>query len=138
MNPRIKSILIVIAGTVMATITIMIMESLPLGLEISEEIRSNPVELENFLSHIPFYWYLWIAFGYAVGSLVGGATVHLLDMDSNRNVVKLSAILMTLGILNMLMITQPWWFWGHLIVYFPSAFLGQQIVKRFKKNNLPH
>lgn len=133
MKARFKNIFIVIAGMAVSVMLIMTMQSIPVGPELTDETRNNPELLNAFLLHLPWYAYLWIAFGYAIGSMFGGAAVHLLNPDSNRNIVKLSAVLMTLGILNMLLIAQPWWFWGHLIVYFPSAFLGQQIVKRMRE-----
>jgi hypothetical protein len=135
MKTRIKNIFIVIAGMAAAVIVMMIMESIPVGPELTDETRNNPELLNAFLLQLPWYAYLWIAFGYSIGSIFGGAVVHLFNPDSNRNIVKLSAVLMTFGILNMLLIAHPWWFWGHLIVYFPSAFLGQQIIKKIQKRN---
>lgn len=106
MNIRIQNFLAVLGGMVSAIIIIMLMESIPAA------VSQDPVLLKEFMLSQPVYLYGWIALGYAIGALVGGMVAHWIGKGNNKNIVRLSAVLMTLGILNMLMIPQPWWFWG--------------------------
>ncbi len=135
MNIRLQNFLAVLGGMVIAIIIIMLMESIPVGPEMPAAVSQDPILLKEFMLSLPVYLYGWIALGYAIGALVGGMVAHWIGKGNNKNIVRLSAVLMTLGILNMLMIPQPWWFWGHLVVYFPAAFIGQQWAKKWSRSD---
>jgi hypothetical protein len=135
MNIRFRNFLAVLGGLTASIIVMMLMESIPVGPEMPAEVAQDPALLRAFMLSLPAYLYGWIALGYALGSLIGGMVAHWIGKGNNKNIVRLSAALITLGILNMLMIPQPWWFWGHLLVYFPFAFLGQQWAKKWSRSN---
>ena len=131
MKTNIKSILSVIAGVIVAVISIASLEMIPIGPHIPVEVQNDPVQLEHFMSQLPMYLYGWITLCYAIGSFVGGITTSLFIGGNQRLTIRLSSILMAFGILNLLTIPQPWWFWFHLIVYFPATWLGLWFSKRF-------
>jgi hypothetical protein len=134
MNIRLRNFLAVLGGFITAIMVLLLMESVPDGHDVPDDIAQDPAQLEHFMMNLPAYFYGWIALGYAIASLAGGMVTHWIGKGNNKNIVRLSAVLMTLGILNMLMIPQPWWFWGHLLLYFPAAFLGQQWAKKWPRS----
>ena len=124
----IRRLLSVIAGIAIGVITIIILESVshfmyPPPDDIYFE---NPDRLKSIMADAPIGSLILVIVAYALGAMAGGFTTCLMA-NRSKKVLALTTglILMVFGILNMIMIPHPWWFWlMSLPVYMPMACAG--------------
>ncbi len=123
-----RSILAVIAGLVLGVVLIFVVESaghfvypLPADLDMT-----NPEALKNLMANAPVGALLFVILAWAVGSFGGGWLATRLAQKSHvMHALIVGGLLMAAGIMNMLMIPHPVWFWVlGLAVYLPAAYAG--------------
>ena len=135
MNPTLKRVLTVIAGLVTGMIVVGLVEQLgmmiyppPADLDIN-----NPEMMSAYVKSAPIGSLLFVVLAWAVGAFAGTAVSSLIDRSYGRTAAyMIGGILMIAGIMNMVMIPHPLWFWVSVLVFIPSALLGYRVVERAK------
>jgi hypothetical protein len=130
----VRSVVAVLVGVVIATVGILALESLGhLVYPLPEGVNPNDMEaLKKVLPTMPVGAFLCVLFMYAVGSFVGGLIAGWIARRAQTvHALIVGAILMALGVVNMLMLPHPGWFWAaSLLVYLPPAYLGSRLAPR--------
>lgn len=126
-----KSVLSIVVGVFAAMATIMLMEMLghavyppPEGVNFED-----PVAIAAMVATLPIGALLMVILAYAVGALVGGIVAGLIKpkIQSYQPIV-VGAILTVFGLMNLMMIPHPIWFWvATLLCFVPFAFIGGKI-----------
>jgi uncharacterized protein YacL len=123
-----RSILAVVAGLVLGVVLIFAVESLghfvyppPSDLDMT-----NPEALKNLMANAPVGALLFVILAYVIGSFGGGWLAARLAQKSHvMHSLIVGGLLMAAGIMNMLMIPHPTWFWIiSLVLYLPAAYAG--------------
>ncbi|MBN4051924.1 hypothetical protein JYT53_00315 [Cytophagaceae bacterium AH-315-L13] len=88
--------------------------------------------LAELIQNAPIGALLFVILAWAVGSFGGGLVASLIsNEDKIRKALIVGVVLMILGIMNMLMVPHPIWFWIlGMAVYLPMAYLGGKIGDR--------
>lgn len=129
-----RSILAVALGFVLGIVLIAVMQSLghfiyppPEDLDLT-----NPEALKNLIDSAPVGALLLVVLAYAVGSFGGGWLAARLAQKSHiLHGMIVGGLLMTAGIMNLLMIPHPLWFWiVSVAAYFPAAYAGARFGQR--------
>lgn len=127
----IKNVLAILAGWVGASVVIFAIEQA--GHYNNPKAAISQQQLIN--GEIPMFpnsLLYWILSAYVIGSFAGG----LISGAINRLKAKflgsaVGALLMVMGIINMLIIPHPAWFWlASNLVYIPMGYLGGRIMQR--------
>lgn len=100
----------------------------PSGLDLSD-----PEVLKTLIENAPMGALMMVLAGWYLGSVAGGAvTQKLLKHPTLLYSVITGAILNVSGIVNMLMIPHPAWFWGAAnCLFIPGAFTGYYLANKF-------
>jgi hypothetical protein len=127
----------IVAGFIVASIVMMIFESLngrvlyPELAKAAQGVTDREV-LRSLLASAPSGAFLVVIAGWLVGSVAGGWLAALTAGRSGQLHGLLLGLLLTLaGIANNLMLPPPLWFWiVSLIVLLPSACFGARLAAR--------
>ena len=128
-----KKILSVMLGLAAGVVTIFVMQSIsyvmfppPAGLNLND-----PDVLKEYVKNVPFGAMLALIIGYAIGAFAGGFTARLVYKSGGKGIPLIIGALLTIaGVMNMVMIPHPFWFWiVSLMVFIPSAIAGHGILK---------
>jgi hypothetical protein len=132
-----KNVLAVICGVVAAMVIFFLFEYIshsahpfPKNLDMK-----NSVAMNEYLSSIPFYVFVVVLAGYAVGSFVAGFIIGKMSGSPNRALPLIAGILFTVGaIINLVSIPHPIWFSVvNLLIYIPLVLAGHSTAMK----NLP-
>jgi hypothetical protein len=135
MRSAFRSIAAVFAGFVVASIVMMIFETIngrvlfpELGK--SAEGVTDREKIRALLATAPIGAFMVVIAGWFLGSLAGGwATARLAPRASVAHGLVLGALLTVAGVANNLMIPPPLWFWiVSLLVLMPAAYLGARLA----------
>ncbi len=136
MRPVFRSILAVVAGFVVASAVMMIMESFNgrfLYPELGKmaEGMTDRESIRRLLAGAPAGAFLVVLLGWAIGSLAGGWVAGRIGRRAPiPHGLILGGILTLAGIANNLMIPPPLWFWfASLPVCLPAAYLGARLAR---------
>ncbi|MCB2219058.1 MAG: hypothetical protein KQI35_01595 [Bacteroidetes bacterium] len=91
------------------------------------EIDTGDIESMNaFIAQLPVGAFLFILLAWALGSFAGGLVAGIIHPDQRiRFALVVGVILMLFGLINLLTIPHPLWFWiAGLAVYIPAAYAG--------------
>jgi hypothetical protein len=121
---------IVIACIAFAVVVSLVEQWNPFSTPMPANISVESEEFKRYLEMQPSSAFLWVALGYAVGSLAAGFALSRINQHISTSRITLSGGLMGLAVLNMLTIPHPTWFWLLLIFYFPCFYLGTKIFPR--------
>ena len=90
----------------------------------------DPAFLAEIMKNMPLGAMLTVLAGYALGSVAGGAAATRMHPENGkRNAIIIGVVLLAFGIMNMLMIPHPAWFWvASSAVYVPCALLGRFLL----------
>lgn len=124
----------VVAGLVVGVITITAVEAAGHSLfPVAPAMDPNHPELmADYIKSLPLSALLFIIFAWAMGSLIGGSISTFVSRDQ-KSVTALicGALLMLLGVVNLLTFPHPIWFWVLGIgVYLPFAWVGFRISRK--------
>jgi len=99
---------------------------------------NDPEALKRIINDAPAAALLFVILSWALGSLAGGFIASLIASASKmNNSLVVGGVLMILGIINMLMIPHPIWFWIlGLLVYIPCAYLGGKLGIKLRGNEV--
>ena len=129
-----KTILSIAAGIILGVIIISAVESLghfiyppPANLDLK-----NPEVIKLLMKNAPLGVLLFVILAWASGSLAGGLVSASIAIKSkSRNALIVGGVLTMFGLLNLLMIPHPVWFWVlGLSVFLPCAYLGYIITQK--------
>lgn len=131
-----KKIAAVIAGFVVASIVMMIVEFvngrvLYPDLAKAAEGVTDPEVIRRIMAGAPVGALLVVLLGWLLGGIAGGWSATKIAKDIGLRSGIIVGILLTLaGVANNLMIPPPLWFWiAGLLVLFPSAYYGARLAK---------
>jgi MFS family permease len=132
-DPRIKALLAVLGGVVAGFFVIIICEMLtneffptPKGLDFSDK-SAVTAHLQSASNSM----YLSILIGYIIASFTAGYLTNYLSRALKYKPALLAGVaLMVFGILNMLELWHPTWFWvASIVSYLLFSFLGGTLAK---------
>ena len=128
MNPVVRSILAVVVGMLVAFVIIALVQTVgmrvyppPAGMD-----PSNPESIKAAMAQLPLGALLFVLLAYAAGSVAGGWTAARFAPKSRMmHAMIVGAILLGAGIMNMMTIPHPGWFWASAIaIYLLGAWSG--------------
>jgi len=92
----------------------------------------NPEAMKNLIASAPVGALLLVVLAYAVGSFGGGWLAARLAPKSHiLHGMIVGGLLMAAGIMNLLMLPHPLWFWiVSVAVYLPAAYAGARLSQR--------
>jgi hypothetical protein len=133
-DPRIKALLAVLGGIVTGFIVIIICEIFtsklfpsPKGLDFN-----NKDSVTAHMQSAPIAMYVSILIGYIIASFSAGYVTNFLSKNNKYKPAMLTGVaLMVFGILNMMELWHPSWFWVVSIVsYLIFAYLGGKMANQ--------
>jgi hypothetical protein len=137
MLSALRSIAAVVAGFIVASIVMMIIESIngrflfpELG-KAAEGVTDRE-KIRALVAGAPVGALLVVIVGWILGAIAGGWTTARLSARSTlKHGLVLGALLMLAGVANNLMIPPPLWFWiASLVVLMPAAYFGARLAPR--------
>ena len=130
-----RSVLSIVIGVFAGGATIMLMEMLghaiyppPEGVNFED-----PVAVAAMVAAAPVGALLMVILAFAVGAFAGGLVAGFIKpkLQTYQPLV-VGAIFTVFGLMNLLMIPHPWWFWlASLACFIPMAFLGGRMASKF-------
>ena len=137
MSPILRSIAGVVIGFVVATIIMMVVETVNgkvLYPELGKSAQgvTDREEIKKIMATAPTGAFIVVLAGWMLGSIGGGAVTTLICRGpSHRPALVLGCLLTLAGIANNLMLSPPSWFWiPTLLVFLPSTWLGARLVRQ--------
>jgi hypothetical protein len=135
MRSALRSIAAVVAGFIVASIVMMIVETIN-GRVLYPELAkaANGVTdretLRSLMAGAPLGALVVVIVGWILGGVAGGWTTALIARRAKvRHGLVVGALLTLAGVANNLMIPPPLWFWvASLAVMIPSAYFGARLV----------
>lgn len=127
-----RSILAVLLGLILAGVVIATVEATshqiyppPEGLNLSDPEAALAV-----MSDVPTGALVFVLLAWILGSFTGGwLSARVADRAKTVHAFVVGGILMIAGILNMMIIPRPVWFWiAGLVVFLPFAYLGRLVA----------
>lgn len=130
MSPFLKRLLAIIIGILTAFVIMTIVEGVGSNIyPIPEGSDPNSMEgLRKIMESRPVGAFLIVILGHLLGALCGGAVAKLIDRSNFRNALIVGGLLMVFGLLNLVSLPHPLWFWLDLFIYMPAAYLGAKLV----------
>jgi hypothetical protein len=128
-----RSILAVLLGVVVGGLMVAAVEFVshliyppPPGLD-----PANIEALKTAMANAPAGALLFVLLAWALGSLGGGwLAASIARRSPTRHALIVGAVLMAMGILNMVMIPHPPSFWlAALVLFLPAAYLGARLAR---------
>jgi hypothetical protein len=128
MNPVIRSVLAVIAGMLVAFVLIFVVQGI--GIRVYPPPPGmSPVDPESFKAmrmQVPVRSLLFVLLSYTVGSLAGGwVAARFAPSGKMTHAMILAALLFGAGLMNLMTIPHPAWFWvASSAIYWLAAWSG--------------
>lgn len=128
-----RSIIAVVLGIILGGIVVGLVEHVghlvypaPAGIDMR-----NPEALKTYAANAPVGALLFVILAWALGSLTGGWLAAFIARQSrSQHALIVGGVLMIFGIINMLMIPHPVWFWiVGILVFLPAAYIGARLVQ---------
>lgn len=128
-----RSIVAVVLGIILGGIVVGLVEyvghmiyPMPAGID-----TSNPESLKTYAANAPTGAKLFVILAWALGSLTGGWLAAFVARQSHTQLALIvGGVLMIFGIMNMLTIPSPLWFWiAGILVFLPAAYAGARLVR---------
>lgn len=129
-----RGVLAVIAGLLAGIIIIMFGEMFSHFLfPPSRPIDFNDKEtVKNLMQHMPLIAWIMVLLSWSFGAFGGGIVATLVANEKKQRLaIIVGVILMLVGIINMLRIVSPLWFWiVGLLIFIPSAWMGNKLIEK--------
>ena len=137
MRKAVRGVIAVIAGFVVASAVMMLIESIN-GSVLYPELGKSAQGMTDreairaLLATAPVGAFLVVLFGWVLGSLVGGFIAGWIVWSSpSAHALVLGGLLTLAGIANNLMLPPPVWFWiASLLLLLPAAYAGGRLAPR--------
>lgn len=137
MKTVLRSIAAILAGFVVASIVMMIVETINGNILYPElgKIAAGMTDREQIralIASAPIGALLVVIVGWILGSFAGGLIAALIAARSTlTHAIVLGVLLTCAGVANNLMIPPPMWFWiVSLFVFVPPAYLGGMLAPK--------
>jgi hypothetical protein len=131
MKTKIINLLSIVIACIAFAVAVSIMEQWnPFSTEMPKDVSIESETFRIYMESQPTSAYMWIALGYAVGSIVAGWVLSRFNQHLSTSRITLSGGLMGVGVMNLLTIPHPTWFWLSLLIYFPCIYLGTKIFPK--------
>ena len=136
--PILRSVLAVILGIVLAGFLIWAVEGIghrvypvPEGVDLT-----NPQAVAAFIDEAPLGALLFVILAWGVGTLAGGWLAAMVaGRSATLHALIVGAVMLAGGIMNMVMIPHPPWFWIlGVLVFLPAAWLGARLAPAGRPN----
>lgn len=131
-----RNIVAVVAGMITGSVVIWLIELLGHSLYPPPEgvDPSDPESVRTIMETIQAGALWMLVLAYAVGALVAGFVAAAVSRDASKNAALITGgVLLIFGLINLLMIPHPVWFWVvSLAVYVPFSWIGYRISKLVK------
>ncbi|MBK8724529.1 MAG: hypothetical protein IPL96_00390 [Holophagaceae bacterium] len=135
MRSVLRTIASVILGFIVASIVMMIVESIngrvlhPNLAKAAEGIKDRE-SMRALMASAPVTALLVVIIGWILGSIYGGwVAVRVAGRSSIRPGLVVGVLLTLAGLANNLMLPPPLWFWfASLVVFIPAAYLGARLA----------
>jgi hypothetical protein len=130
MNPVVRSILAVVVGMLVAFVLIALVQMIgmrvyppPPGVD-----ATNLESMKAAVAKVPLGALLFVLLSYTVGSVAGGwVAARFAPKGRMRHAMILAAILFGAGLMNLMTIPHPAWFWvASSAIYWLGAWSGAQ------------
>jgi hypothetical protein len=135
MRSTFRSIAAVVAGFVIASIVMMIIETINgrvLYPELAKAVDGvkDRETIRALLVTAPVGAFLVVGAGWILGGVAGGwATARLAARATTRHGLVLGALLTLAGVADNIMIPPPLWFWiASVVVLMPAAYVGARLA----------
>ena len=135
MGKMIRGILAVIAGFIVASVVMVVVESINGRVLYPEmgklaEMATDREAIRAAIASAPIGALLVVILGWALGSLAGGFVAGWIGRSAPIAHALVLGVLLTLaGIVNNLMLPPPAWFWiATLVVFLPAAYAGARLA----------
>ena len=135
MRPVFRSIAVVVAGFVAASVVMMIIETVNGRVFYPELARAadgmkDREAIRALLASAPVGAFFVVIAGWILGGTAGGwTTARLAARATTRHGLVLGALLALAGVANNLMVPPPLWFWiASLVVLMPAAYVGARLA----------
>lgn len=128
MKKPVRSILAVVVGMLVAFVIIALVQVVgmrvyppPAGMDLT-----NPESIQAAMAQVPLGALLFVLLAYAAGSVAGGwVAARFAPHSRMMHAMIVGAILLGAGIMNMMAIPHPGWFWAAAIaIYLLGAWSG--------------
>ena len=126
-----KSILSILAALIGGTIITFLFEMIgnsiypvPDGMDMT-----NPEVIKKYIQTAPTGALIWVILSWSIATFAAGFIASIIAGKSKLiHAIIVSIVLMMFGIINMLMIPHPVWFWiAGILVYVPLGYLGGKL-----------
>ncbi|MGH7729988.1 MAG: hypothetical protein ACRENJ_01920 [Candidatus Eiseniibacteriota bacterium] len=127
MNPVVRGILAVIAGMLVAFVLIVVVQTIGTRIYPPPPMdRTNIDSIKAAMAQIPLASLLFVLLSYAAGSVAGGwVAARFAPRDKMAHAMTLAALLFCLGIMNLISLPHPPWFWvASSAIYWLGAWSG--------------
>lgn len=122
----------VVAGLIIASLLLSGIQTLGHRIfPLPEGMKSGDLELmREAMAQVSPGALLAVLVSYLLGSFAGGYVAAWISKRYRRSAaVTVGLILMGLGLVNLLLLPHPWWFWiGWALVFVPPAWLGARLA----------
>lgn len=132
MNPKLKSILAVVAGMAAAFIVIILMEMLS-PFKPSEGLDfKDPAVLATYMKQQPTTAFIYLLVTYFLAALVGGAITNWVARGTKYRPALVTGFgLFVAGVANLIAIPHPLWFSIiSSLLYFVGAWVGGKLARK--------
>ena len=117
MKTKIINLLSIVIACIAFAVAVSIMEQWnPFSTEMPKDVSIESEAFRIYMESQPTSAYMWIALGYAVGSIVAGWVLSRFNQHLSTSRITLSGGLMGVGVMNLLTIPHPIWFWLSLLI----------------------
>jgi hypothetical protein len=134
MSSLVRNILALLAGAIVAIVLIGLVQAAthamyppPPGLD-----YKDPEVLKKIMMEAPVGALLMVLLSYFAGTYVGSWVAARLSADSpERQAFLIGGMMLISGVMNLMAIPHPIWFWaGSIVVFLAAAFLGAKTGAR--------
>jgi hypothetical protein len=131
MSSLVRNILALLAGAVVAIVLIGLLQAVahgvyppPPGLD-----YKDPAVLRKIMMEAPVGALLMVLLSYFIGTFVGASIAARLSADvPERQAYLIGGMMLVSGVMNLMAIPHPVWFWaGSIVAFISAAFLGAKI-----------
>ena len=97
---------------------------------------NDPAQIAEMMKNLPFGALFSVIISYGFGAFFAGVTSTLINREKSRTIALLCGLILTgAGLMNLLMIPHPTWFWIlSLIIFIPKALAGNYFTLKYFLN----
>ena len=132
MNPVVRGILAVIVGMAVALALIVVVQMIGTRIYPPPPMDRTSIEsIKAVMAQVPLVSLLFVLLSYTAGSVAGGwVAARFAPRDKMAHAMTLAGLLFCFGIINLISLPHPAWFWGaSSAVYWLGAWSGAKAAE---------